>query len=54
MNLISLVHVRVIFLQVILPGIPKVEETKVQRETLNPEWEEIFEYNVPREELQDR
>ncbi|XP_071805256.1 synaptotagmin-1-like [Asterias amurensis] len=42
------------YVKVILPGIPKVEETKVQRETLNPEWEEIFEYNVPREELQDR
>ncbi|XP_038054246.1 double C2-like domain-containing protein beta [Patiria miniata] len=42
------------YIKIIIPGIPKVEETKVQKGSREPEWEEIFEYNVPREELPDR
>ncbi|XP_022106455.1 synaptotagmin-1-like [Acanthaster planci] len=42
------------YVKIIIPGIPKVEETKVIKASCEPEWEEIFEFNVPREELIDR
>ncbi|XP_072027375.1 synaptotagmin-1-like [Amphiura filiformis] len=42
------------YVKVVLPGIPKVEQTKIIKGTLHPVWEEEYEYTIPQEELQNR
>lgn len=42
------------YVKLVIPGIPKVEQTKIVKSTLEPVWEETYEYQIPQEELHDR
>ena len=42
------------YVKVVLPGVAKVEQTKIVKGTLDPMWEEEFEYTIPQEELENR
>ncbi|XP_078676812.1 synaptotagmin-9-like [Branchiostoma floridae x Branchiostoma belcheri] len=42
------------FVRVMVPGITMVEQTDVKRGTLDPEWEQTYEFPVPQEEFDYR
>ncbi|XP_033118825.1 double C2-like domain-containing protein beta [Anneissia japonica] len=42
------------YVKVIIPGVPKVEQTKIVKNTLDPEWNEVFNFPVAEEELSSR
>ncbi|XP_066284081.1 synaptotagmin-9-like isoform X3 [Branchiostoma lanceolatum] len=42
------------FVRVMVPGISMVEQTDVKRGTLDPEWEQTYEFPVPQEEFDYR
>ncbi|XP_066923315.1 synaptotagmin-5-like [Clytia hemisphaerica] len=42
------------YVRVYVTGIPAKQESKVMKETLNPEWEELFEFDVHAEEFSRR
>ncbi|XP_071484802.1 synaptotagmin-1-like [Diadema antillarum] len=42
------------YVKVIIPGIHKVEETKVEKKTHDPVWEETFDFTVAQEEFENR
>ena len=39
---------------VLLPDRPKRRKTEYVRETVSPEWEEVFEYNIARDQVRDK
>nr|XP_054750442.1 synaptotagmin-6-like [Lytechinus pictus] len=42
------------YVKVLIPGIHKVEETKVRKNTLDPVWDETFDFSLAREEFANR
>ena len=42
------------YVKVVVPGVQKVDHTKIIKGTLEPVWGEEFEYTVPQEELENR
>ncbi|XP_041458628.1 synaptotagmin-1-like [Lytechinus variegatus] len=42
------------YVKVLIPGIHKVEETKVQKNTLDPVWDETFDFSLAQEEFANR
>ena len=39
---------------ILLPDRPKKRKTEYVKETVNPEWEETFEYSIPRDQVRDK